>query len=115
MRTSAGTPGRAAAATSRSRRPAGSCGPCTSTAHDEGCSITGGFVYRGALAPSLRGRYVYADFCESWIRAVRPTVAGTTKATTHKGVGGITSFGEDGNGELYVASANTNRVYRVVG
>ena len=46
---------------------------------------------------------------------MRPTAAGATKAATHKGVGGITSFGEDGQGELYVASANTNRVYRVVG
>jgi len=83
--------------------------------HDQGCSITGGFVYRGALAPSLKGRYVYADYCQSWIRSVRPTASGTTRATTHQAVGGITSFGEDGRGELYVASTTTNRVYRVVG
>jgi glucose/arabinose dehydrogenase len=83
--------------------------------HDQGCSITGGFVYRGLLAPSLRGRYVFADYCASWLRAVRPTAGGTTAPQTYGAVGSITSFGEDARGELYVASAGTNRVYRVVG
>src|SRR5207253_2882455 len=39
------------------------------TAHPTGCSITGGFVYRGCRMPDLRGRYFYSDFCSGFIRS----------------------------------------------
>ena len=71
--------------------------------------------YRGARAPSLRGRYVYADYCKNWIRSIRKTASGASGPATHDGVDGITSFGEGGNGDVYVASASTGRVYRLVG
>ena len=47
------------------------------------------------LAPSLRGRYVYADYCQSWMRSMRPTAAVPTGHDVH-GRRGITSFGENG-------------------
>lgn len=83
--------------------------------HDEGCSITGGFVYRGAAIPELAGHYFYSDFCGGWLRSLR--VSGAT-ATDHVAwnignVGNVLSFGKDGSGELYLLSSN-GRVYRIV-
>jgi glucose/arabinose dehydrogenase len=89
--------------------------PVSQYPHSQGCSITGGFVVRSASAPSLRGRYVYADYCQSWIRSIRKTASGASRPVTHAGVGGITSFGEGGNGDVYVVSSATGRVYRLVG
>ena len=90
--------------------------PVSQYSHADGsCSITGGFVVRSARAPSLRGRYVYADYCQNWIRSIRKTASGASRPATHAGVGGITSFGEGGNGDVYVASSGTGRVYRLVG
>ncbi len=82
--------------------------------HSQGCSITGGFVYRGTQLPELLGHYVYGDLCAGWIRTFR--YAGGT-ATEQRdwgsfGVGSIFSFGEDGAGELYVLTG-AGRVYRI--
>ncbi|MDT8368703.1 MAG: PQQ-dependent sugar dehydrogenase [Longimicrobiales bacterium] len=79
-----------------------------------GCSVTGGFVYRGSALPALQGRYLFADFCAGFVRAL--TVAGgsvTDVETLLTEVGSISSFGEDGAGELYVLDLG-GRVYRVV-
>ncbi len=74
--------------------------------HDTGaCSVTGGFVYRGAAMPGLGGRYFYGDYCsgEIWTfrlrkgRAVEPWQAPFTVAS-------LTSFGEDPAGELLLVS-----------
>lgn len=74
--------------------------------HEDGCSITGGYVYRGNALPNLQGRYLYADYCEGWIRSFRLSALG--QATDPQEIyverpGRITSFGEDAQGELYVA------------
>ncbi|NIP78247.1 MAG: glucose dehydrogenase, partial [Gemmatimonadetes bacterium] len=45
--------------------------PVHEYSHADGCSITGGFVYRGAAVPSLEGRYLFADYCRGWIRSFR--------------------------------------------
>ncbi|MGH7581584.1 MAG: PQQ-dependent sugar dehydrogenase, partial [Gemmatimonadales bacterium] len=39
--------------------------------HDTGCSITGGFVYRGAAIPALQGHYFYSDYCSGFVRSFR--------------------------------------------
>ncbi len=71
--------------------------------HREGCSVTGGFVYRGRRRPDLVGRYVYGDYCQGWVRSVRADTSGARDSQTLvHGLGPITSFGEDGAGELYV-------------
>ncbi len=89
--------------------------PVSQYSHAQGCSITGGFVYRGRLAPSLRGRYVYADYCRDWLRAIRPTAAGAGRPRSYPGVPGVTSFGENARGELYAVSGQTGRLYRLAG
>ena len=47
-------------------------GPVAVYAHDLGCSITGGFVYRGADLPAMRGRYLYGDYCSGMIARPAP-------------------------------------------
>jgi glucose/arabinose dehydrogenase len=87
--------------------------PALEYSHREGCSITGGFVYRGRAVPELVGHYVYADYCEGWIRSFRYRAGRVTepRAWSLGDVGRILSFGLDGQGELYVCS-NEGVVYR---
>jgi glucose/arabinose dehydrogenase len=81
--------------------------------HSEGCSITGGYVYRGARLTGLAGHYFYADYCRGWVRSFRLQDG---RAAEHRewlsGLGQILSFGIDSAGELYVLSGN-GRVYRL--
>jgi glucose/arabinose dehydrogenase len=80
-----------------------------------GCSITGGFVYRGAAIPEVKGHYFYSDYCSGFLRSFR--LSGGTAADPRDwsigDVGGVTSFGVDGAGELYMLSSN-GRVYRLM-
>jgi glucose/arabinose dehydrogenase len=72
--------------------------------HDDGCSITGGYVYRGAAVPSAQGRYIYGDFCSGTIWSF---AAGNGKAGAARVDGKIdqlSSFGQDGSGEHYATS-----------
>jgi glucose/arabinose dehydrogenase len=69
------------------------------------CAITGGYVYRGGRIPALQGKYVYSDWCEGTIRALR-VQDGVVVSDTDLGldVAAIASFGEDVYGELYALS-----------
>lgn len=86
------------------------------------CSISGGYVYRGAGFPGLRGRYVFADFCSDRIWSMAWTPAGgatglvdhTAAFTPAGGYGSIAAFGQDGHGELYVLDFERGRAYRIV-
>jgi glucose/arabinose dehydrogenase len=85
--------------------------------HDEGCSITGGYVYRGPSAPSLVGRYFYADFCSSWVRSFRleggEAVDHFDHSTDFGPLSGVVSFGEDARGDMYIITLS-GTVYRIV-
>jgi glucose/arabinose dehydrogenase len=82
--------------------------------HSEGCSVTGGLVYRGSAIPALRGHYFYADYCGGWVRSFRYAggVVTAEKTWSFGNIGNVTSFGEDANGELYVVSAS-GTIYRL--
>ena len=81
---------------------------------DEGCSITGGYVYRGERLPSLYGAYVYGDFCSGKIWALRRDGARVTEATLLADTKlRISSFGEDMEGELYIVDLEGG-IYRFV-
>ncbi len=74
--------------------------------HTQGCSITGGLVYRGSALPAeYQGLYFYADFCDGWVRSFRMrdgvAIDGTEWTRLNTGER-ITSFGVDGAGELYL-------------
>ncbi|GIV84544.1 MAG: glucose dehydrogenase [Candidatus Roseilinea sp.] len=82
---------------------------------DGGCSVTGGYVYRGSALPSLVGAYIYGDFCSGRIWTLRPNGNGEWQndvlfSTPYN----ISSFGEDEAGELYVLDHN-GAVYKLVG
>ena len=62
--------------------------------HTEGCSITGGYVYRGSEVPALRGRYVYGDFCSGRIWSL-PTGGGRPQLLALPRLEGLSSFGLD--------------------
>ena len=80
-----------------------------------GCSITGGFVYRGAAIPEIIGHYFYSDYCAGFLKSFRYQKTRTTEEHTWSvgNIGLITSFGEDSAGELYITSSN-GRVYKIV-
>jgi glucose/arabinose dehydrogenase len=95
--------------------PTGAIGPVFTYGHDGGgCSVTGGHVYRGAAVPALVGAYVYADFC---IGDVRGLVVRDGEVVDERSLGvevaSPSSFGVDGDGELYVLSLG-GAVLRVV-
>jgi glucose/arabinose dehydrogenase len=81
---------------------------------DGSCAIIGGYVSRAPNLPSLRGRYVYADYCEGRLRSLVPHPG---RATGDRLLGprleSPTSFGEDDRGRLYVCS-QAGPVYRLV-
>ena len=85
--------------------------------HRDGCSITGGFVYRGTDLPELVGHYLYGDYCSGWVRSFKLAPDGGAEAETEwmpaGTFNGLTSFGVDSAGELYV-TAQAGTVYRLV-
>ncbi|GBL18948.1 HHIP-like protein 2 [Anaerolineaceae bacterium] len=71
--------------------------------HGSGCSVTGGYVYRGSSLPALQGAYIYGDYCSGTIWSLRPAAGGAWRATVLlQSELNISSFGEDEAGELYV-------------
>jgi hypothetical protein len=86
--------------------------PIAEYGHGAGCSITGGFVYRGCLMPNLGGLYFYGDYCSGFIRSLR--VAGGTATeprdwTSQLNPGStltnsLTGFGTDAQGEPYIVN-----------
>jgi glucose/arabinose dehydrogenase len=84
--------------------------------HDDGCSITGGFVYRGAAIPALQGHYFYSDFCSGFVRSFRfenGTAVDQLQWPTLVPGGGVLSFGRDAAGELYLLST-AGAVFKIV-
>jgi glucose/arabinose dehydrogenase len=84
--------------------------------HSQGCSITGGYVYRGAAIPRLQGAYFYGDFCQGFVRSFRLVNGVATEQTDWVALrpgGSITSFGEDAAGELYIVTSGGG-LFRIV-
>ena len=90
--------------------------PIAEYAHaDGGCSVTGGYVYRGSLSPGLRGIYLYGDLCSGRIWGIeRQGAAWSNRQLLASGFS-ITTFGQDEAGELYVANAANGTIHRIEG
>ena len=89
--------------------------PVFAYAHDVGgCSVTGGFVYRGTAIPELIGTYVFADYCSGLLWGMGQDADGAWVVSDPIETGAaISSFGEDEDGELYVTDLNGS-IYQVV-
>ena len=83
--------------------------------HAAGCSITGGYFYRGMAIPELAGHYFYSDFCSGFLKSVVVADAGVREQANWDigKLGGMVSFGRDADGELYLISAGGS-VYKLV-
>lgn len=104
----------------------GLVGPVWEYDHITGCSITGGYVYRGCAIADLKGAYFFADFCLGKIWSFRYDGAVLTQFQDRTqeldpagslAIGSISSFGEDALGELYIVErggTGTGEVFKIV-
>jgi len=89
--------------------------PISGYAHDLGCSVTGGYVYRGDDSPALTGGYIFGDYCSGTIWGVDARATNFTEpAELLQSELSISSFGVDEEGELYLTDLNGGRVFKVV-
>lgn len=82
--------------------------------HSQGCSVTGGYVYRGAQFPALTGTYFYGDYCSGLIWGLRREANGDwSQAQLLSSGHTISSFGQDEAGEVYLLQHRTGEVFQV--
>lgn len=87
--------------------------PIAEYGRGEGCSVTGGYVYRGKLLPDLAGNYIFGDYCSGTVWTLTPQADGTwLRSVLLQAPSEITSFGEDADGEVYVI-IRTGAIYRI--
>lgn len=88
--------------------------PLAEYSHAVGCSVTGGYVYRGKTIPSLYGRYLYGDFCSGRIWELDSgNIEAGPRILLQSGKR-ISSFAEDRNGELYLLDYSAGRIFRLI-
>jgi glucose/arabinose dehydrogenase len=88
--------------------------PVTEYDHGSGCSITGGYVYRGSTIDGLEGWYLFSDYCSGLLFGVRSDVTDLTAPRILLDTGmAVSAFGEDGDGELYLADLDSGGVFRI--
>jgi glucose/arabinose dehydrogenase len=89
--------------------------PVAQYTHEVGCSVTGGYVYRGTRLPRLSGRYLYGDFCRGTLWTLRPTPGGRADDVRREraAVAQLTHIGPDADGEPLFASA-AGAIFRAV-
>jgi glucose/arabinose dehydrogenase len=90
--------------------------PIYEYSHGDGCSVTGGVVYRGCRVPALAGTYFFADYCSAFVRSLRFASGQATEfrdwTSGLRGIESPTSFGLDAAGELYVVDQD-GEIYRL--
>ena len=88
--------------------------PIAEYGRDDGCSITGGYVYRGQSEAALRGHYLFGDFCSGRIWTVVRSADGVWTTTERLTTGlNISSFGEDEDGEVYFLDYRSGGIFRI--
>lgn len=101
-------------------RPASGCEragltlPVHEYGHDQGCSITGGVVYRGCRMPALAGAYFFGDYCRGFVRSLRHADGAVSdlREWPLRGIGNVVAIGADADGELYVVDYD-GELYRL--
>ena len=92
---------------------AGYVKPIAEYSHARGCSVTGGHVYRGTRQPELQGVYVFGDYCRGLVFTLQVDEGTITPKVVLESGLGISAFGTDEGGEIYVAGIE-GTVHRVV-
>jgi len=95
---------------------AGKTLPVIEYSHASGCSVTGGYVYRGTKIAVLVGQYLYSDYCAGFVRSFQFSGGAATNTQTWPSLqpsANVSSFGQDAKGELYIVTLN-GAVYRIV-
>jgi glucose/arabinose dehydrogenase len=87
--------------------------PLVEYPHTEGCSVTGGYVYRGTRVAALAGQYLFADYCSGFVRGLLGDGSWRNLTTQLSPGTAIVSFGEDARGDVYIVTL-TGGVYRIV-
>ncbi|MHB8846707.1 MAG: PQQ-dependent sugar dehydrogenase, partial [Nitrospirota bacterium] len=87
--------------------------PAAEYGHGDGCSVTGGMVYRGKAFPRLAGTYLYGDYCSGRIWGLRRQDGRWISSELADTKLSISTFGEDESGEVYVADHASGAIYRV--
>ena len=91
--------------------------PVVEYPHPDGCSVTGGYVYRGPAIPEIDGHYFYGDWCSGFIRSFRyadGVAVDERDWTDELGFEGqVNSFGLDSSGELLIATWD-GTIYRII-
>ncbi len=88
--------------------------PVAQYPHPEGCSVTGGFVYRGAALPALNGIYLYGDYCNGRIWGLlRAPDGGWQNRLLFETGTNLSSFGQDASGELYLLDQRSGSVLKL--
>jgi len=86
--------------------------PVTEYSHNDGCSITGGYVYRGESIPELSGHFFYSDFCTGIIRSYAPATGDHDWTPMTGTLPSPAGFGIGGDGELYLVS-HSGTIFRL--
>ena len=90
----------------------GLAAPIAEYRHNEGCSVTGGYVYRGRRFPELDGVYFYADYCNGTLWGLHSDGETWHNKKYFVSETNITSFGEDEEGEVFAVGHNGD-IYRI--
>ena len=89
--------------------------PVAEYSHDLGCSVTGGYVYRGEAIPDLRGWYLFSDYCSGLLFGIPSDTDGVIGPRILLETGAsVSTFGEGADGELYLADIQSGAIYRIV-
>lgn len=87
--------------------------PRAEYSHDEGCSITGGYVYRGSAMPELVGYYIYGDYCSGRVWALNTADDAAPPVQLVNTGKPVTSFALDRAGEIYLVTFD-NEIDRLI-
>src|SRR5262249_46243231 len=88
--------------------------PVLEYSHSLGCSITGGYVYRGTAFPNFQGYYFFSDYCTGRLWVTQKPASGDWQMATASATGKtVSSFGQDEAGELYLLDYNGGNIFQI--
>lgn len=87
--------------------------PVVEYSHEQGCSVTGGIVYRGRRFPRLNGIYLYGDYCSGRIWGLTLLPSARQNVQLFDAPYSISTFGEDEAGEVYLTDYGAGAIYQI--